>query len=59
MSDITIGRLRGGFCVSWREDGKRKRYSLAARTRKEAEAEGRDRFIRETARGGTLTIAEL
>ena len=59
MSDITIGRLRGGYCVSWRDGGKRKRYQLSARTRKEAEAEGRDKFVRETTRGGTLTIADL
>lgn len=37
---VTIGRLRGGFCVYWRtEDGKRTRRQLSARTRKEAEAE--------------------
>lgn len=41
MSDISIGRLRGGFCVYWRDkDGKRTRHQLEARTRKEAEAEG-------------------
>lgn len=39
MPDITIGRLRGGFCVTWREDGKRKRYQLKARTVADAEAE--------------------
>jgi len=41
MSGISIGRLRGGFCVYWRdESGKRTRRQLAARTRAEAEAEG-------------------
>ncbi len=59
MSDITIGRLRGGFCVSWSENGNRRRYQLAARSRKEAEAEARDRYLKETTRGGDLTIAEL
>lgn len=39
MPDISIGRLRGGFCVYWTEDGKRRRYQLDARTRKDAEAE--------------------
>lgn len=40
MPDINIGRLRGGYCVYWpRADGKRTRRQLAARTRKEAEAE--------------------
>ncbi|MEO9650496.1 MAG: hypothetical protein ABJ360_11915 [Roseobacter sp.] len=48
MSDITIGRLRGGYCVSWRENGKRKRYQLKARTRKEAEAEALDVFTQQT-----------
>lgn len=40
MSDITIGRLRGGLCVYWTgPDGKRVRRQLEAGTRKEAEAE--------------------
>lgn len=42
MSNISIGRLRGGFCVYWRDPAtnKRTRHSLEARTRAEAEAEG-------------------
>ena len=41
MSDISIGRLRGGYCVYWRgTDGRRTRHQLEARSRKEAEAEG-------------------
>ncbi len=42
MSEISIGRLRGGFCVYWRDPdtGKRTRHQLEARTRKEAAAEG-------------------
>ncbi len=39
MPDLTIGRLRGGFCVIWYDAGKRRRHQLAALTRKEAEAE--------------------
>lgn len=41
MPDITIGRLRGGFCVSWKDPntGRRKRYQLEARSKQEAEAE--------------------
>jgi integrase len=40
MPDISIGRLRGGFCVYWRDGaGRRRRHQLAARTRKDAEAE--------------------
>lgn len=59
MPEITIGRLRGGFCVSWIEGGKRRRYQLAARTRTEAESEGRDRYLRETRRPGGMTVAEI
>lgn len=42
MPDISIGRLRGGFCVYWRDPGtgKRVRHKLEARTRTEAEPEG-------------------
>lgn len=41
MPDISIGRLRGGFCVQWKDPvtGKRRRYQLAAHDAKEAEAE--------------------
>lgn len=60
MPDITIGRLRGGFCVHWTgPDGKRRRHQLEARTPKEAEAEGRDRYLRETAPAAGLTVAGL
>lgn len=59
MSEITIGRLRGGYCVSWHVDGKRRRYQLKARTRKEAEAEGRDKYLREHHTQGTSTILDL
>lgn len=61
MPEITIGRLRGGFCVIWTDPGtgRRRRYQLAARTRAEAEAEGRDRYLRETAPAGRLTVARI
>lgn len=48
MPDISIGRFRGGYCVYWREGGKRKRYQLEARTRAEAEPEAIDVYRRET-----------
>ncbi|MDO6523233.1 tyrosine-type recombinase/integrase [Shimia thalassica] len=48
MPDISIGRFRGGFCVYWRQDGKRRRYQLEARTRAEAEPEALDVYRRET-----------
>lgn len=60
MVTLTIGRLRGGYCVHWTgPDGKRQRYQLAAQSRAEAEAEGRDRYLRETTPGGRLTVATI
>lgn len=61
MSDITIGRLRGGFCVYWVDPstGRRKRYQLAARTRNEAESEAREKFLRENWTTGELTVAAI
>ncbi len=59
MADISIGRFRGGFCVYWWEGGRRRRYQPAARSRAKAEAEGRDRYLRETAPTGGLTVAAI
>lgn len=61
MPEITIGRLRGGYCVSWSDpqSGKRRRFQLAARTRKEAEAEGRDRYLKESVGSQDMTTADL
>lgn len=61
MPGITIGRLRGGYCVYWRDEtGRRRRYQLEARTRAEAESEGRDRYLRETATArGRLSVEQI
>lgn len=59
MPTISIGRLRGGFCVYWTEDGKRRRYQLSARTRAEAESEARDRYLRETTSQDGMTVAGI
>lgn len=60
MPDITIGRLRGGFCVTWTgDDGKRRRHQLAARTRAAAEPEAIDIYRRETYRPGAHTVADI
>ncbi|PZQ49733.1 MAG: integrase [Rhodovulum sulfidophilum] len=59
MPDFTIGRLRGGFCVSWTESGRRRRYQLQARSRKEAEAEALDVIRRETLPVGGLTVSKI
>lgn len=57
MPDITIGRLRGGYCVHWTDGGRRRRYQLAARTRAEAEREARDRYLKEAVPPGIRTVA--
>lgn len=61
MSNVTIGRLRGGFCVYWDdpETGRRRRFQLAARTRAEAEAEARDRYLKEVAGHRGPTVAGI
>lgn len=42
MSDYSVQRLRGGFAVVYRVDGKRVRRTLTATDRQSAEAEARD-----------------
>lgn len=59
MQNVSIGRLRGGYCVYWTEDGRRRRYGLKARTRAEAEAEARDVYARELTRPKEPTVADL
>ncbi|WHZ33457.1 site-specific integrase [Sagittula sp. MA-2] len=62
MPDISIGRLRGGFCVYWPgADGKRRRHRLEARTRKEAEAEAVEVYRRITfvERPSDPTVSDL
>ena len=60
MSNISIGRFRGGYCVYWRDDdGTRRRYQLKARTRTEAEPEALDRYRRETLTTTGKTVADL
>lgn len=59
MPEITVGRYRGGYCVVWRENGKRRRYQLTARTAQAAEVEARAKYRRETYAGDGLTVADL
>lgn len=54
-----IGRLGDGFCVTWTEDGKRRRYRLAARTRATAEAEARDVILRNRTRPADASVSDL
>lgn len=48
MPEFTVQRLRGGYAIVWRENGKRRRWSLNATDRSTAEAEARDWWRRET-----------
>lgn len=58
-NEYRIGRLNGGFVVTWWEDGKRRRYRLDAQSRAEAEGEAADRIRTERAKSAGSTIAEL
>lgn len=57
--EYRIGRLNGGFVVSWWEDGKRRRYRLDAQSRKDAEREALDVIKREVKAPEGATIGEL
>lgn len=59
MPEISIGRLRGGWCVYWTEGGRRRRYRLAARSPAEAEAEAVAVYRRHAARDAQDTVAAL
>lgn len=60
MPDITIGRLRGGFCVIWRDEhGKRRRHQLKAQSEAEARPEAIDTYRRKTFRQGTVTVTDV
>jgi integrase len=61
LPDISIGRLRGGYCVVWiePETGKRRRYQLAARSRAEAESEALDIYRAKSVRPTGHTVAEI
>lgn len=58
-AEYRIGRLNGGFVVSWWEEGKRRRYRLAALSRKEAESEAIDVIRRETLKSQDTTVKTL
>lgn len=48
-TSLSIGRLRGGFCVYWDDtDGKRRRYKLEASNAQEAQAEALKVFKEQT-----------
>lgn len=60
MPDYRIGRLNGGLVVTWwGDDGKRRRYRLAAQSRAEAEGEALDLIRTLRAKAAGHTVAEL
>lgn len=60
MQSYKIQRFRNGFAVVYTDEtGKRRRYSLDARTRKEAEAAARDVILSRSHRTHGPTVAEL
>lgn len=60
MRDYRIGRLKGRFVVMWNEDdGRRRRYRLAAHSPKEAEREARDLILRISAPPAGMTVAQI
>ena len=60
MRNFRIGRLKGRFVVTWREqDGRRRRYRLDACTLAEAEREAIDVIRREIAPPKGMTVSEI
>ena len=54
-----IGRLNGRYVVTWWIEGKRRRYRLDARDRKEAEVAALDVIRRQSAKSAEPTVADL
>nr|WP_145398592.1 site-specific integrase [Paracoccus sulfuroxidans] len=60
MQQFRIGRLNGRYTVAWNlADGRRRRFRLEARTRKEAEAEALDVIRKETMTASEGTVADM
>lgn len=58
-SEYRIGRLNGGYVVTWWENGKRRRYRLDAQSRAEAESEAITVAKRELVIDSKVTIGDL
>lgn len=54
MSQYSVQRLRGGYAIVWRENGKRRRFGLEATDRPTAEAEARAWWKSQTGFGRTV-----
>jgi integrase len=59
MPEISIGRLRGGYCAYWYIDGKRTRHRLKAQSREAAGPEALDLYRRHTFAPGLHTVADI
>ena len=60
MPEISIGRFRGGFCVYWHDiSGIRRRYQLAALSRKDAEPEALEVYRRHAPEPTRMTVAQV
>ena len=60
MRDLRIGRLKERYVVMWNDDdGKRRRYRLAAHNAKDAEREARDIALKVTAPDKGMTVAQI
>lgn len=58
-NEYRIGRLNGGFVVTWWSDGKRRRYRLAAQSREAAASEALTIIRRERAKASGETIGDM
>ncbi len=58
-NEYRIGRLNGGYVVTWWVDGKRRRYRLDAQSRAEAESEAITVVKRELVGDSKITIGDL
>ena len=58
-AELRIGRLNGGYVVTWWEDDKRRRYRLDAQSRAAAETEALAVYQRETLKAVGTTIGSL
>lgn len=58
-NEYRIGRLNGGYVVTWWVDGKRRRYRLAAQSREAAASEALTVIRRERAKASGETIGDM
>lgn len=58
-AELRIGRLNGGYVVTWWEGDKRRRYRLDAQSRAAAETEALTVFQRETLKAEGTTVGSL